>query len=78
MARYTLAQAQEFLAQAASGYAACLSGSSYEYKGRKLTRQDLDSMKREMDFWSDYCSNLTAGKDPDCSIGIRQFTPVDC
>lgn len=72
MALFTLAEATEYFTAAKTAYKAALSGRSYEIKDRKLARQSIKELKKEMNKWGQYIEDLENGDNPDRSIIIRR------
>ena len=58
-------KAQEFLTALEEAYAAIITGKSFtlSFGGntRNLTRQDIDTVREEMMFWSSYISKIENG-----------------
>ena len=61
MARYTLTEAQEFYDIAKAAYKNALTNKSYDISGRNKENQQIEALKKEMDFWADIVDNLKNG-----------------
>ena len=77
MSCFTAEEANAFYLAAKEAYTAVLTGKQYKFKGRELTRHDVDEIKREMFYWKKYKDTLDAGGDPDAAVVIEQGIPVD-
>jgi hypothetical protein len=62
----TLVKAQEIYTKIEEAYIACLAGAEYTITIGATTRrfkpQDMDMLKKEMNYWSSVVDDLTAGR----------------
>jgi len=72
---WTLAQAQEHLAEWLAAESACAGGQSYAIGTRSLTRADLARIAERIAFWRREVARLDAGRSP--GARIKRFVPRD-
>lgn len=71
MAAWTLAQAQEHLAEWLAAESACASGQSYTIGSRSLTRASLDQISERIRYWSAEVERLQAGSTSRGARAVR-------
>jgi len=62
LARYSLAEAQQFYEVAKKSYLNALTNKSYDTSNRSKSNQTITDLKKEMDYWADIVDKLSNGK----------------
>ena len=75
MAEYTLAEITAFYEAAKTNYLACLNSKEYSIKDRELKRENLDTLRTEMNRWKDKMDSVTAGDSQKKKVSM--FVPRD-
>lgn len=72
---WTLEEAQEMLEGWKNAYKAVMSAKSYTIDGRTLTRQNIQEIKQEMQYWQDIIAQITGQQ---CNINrVMRVIPRD-
>jgi hypothetical protein len=59
---YTLDEAQEFYDLAKTAYKNALTNRRYDIAGRSKENQQIEALKKEMNYWKGVISDIKAGK----------------
>ena len=64
MAKWTETEAQQFYDAAKDAYLKAMNSEKYEIAGRSKQNQKIESLKKEMEYWSGILDDIKTGRTP--------------